>query len=66
MRNILSIGRLVWGTDFSGNRHRISLRECVEAFKRLLFLGAEHGYTFSDWDVQDILGGNVTSILKLA
>ena len=51
MRNVLSIERLVWGTDFPGNRHRLSLRECKEVIKQLSFLGAEHGYTFSDWDV---------------
>ena len=65
MRNVLGIGCLLWGNDFPGPRERISLKECREVFERLPSLGAEYGYSFSDTDVQAILGANARSILKL-
>ncbi len=64
MRNALGIERLVWGTDFPGIRRRISLKESMEVFQRLPSLGAEHGYTFSDADVEAVLGGNAQRILE--
>jgi len=65
MRNVLGIQRLLWGNDFPGPRERISLKECKEVFQRLPSLGAKHGYSFSDADVQAILGANAQSLLKL-
>ncbi len=64
MRAALGIERLVWGTDFPGIRRRISLKECVEVFRRMPSLGAEYGYTFSDGEVEAILGGNAQRVLE--
>ena len=66
MRNVLGIDRIVWGTDFPVTRRHMSLKECVEIFQRLPSLREQHGYTFSGGDVDAMLGGNATSILKLA
>ena len=65
MRNVVGIDRLLWGNDFPGPRERISLKECKEVFQRLPSMAAEHGYSFSDADVQAILGTNAQSLLKL-
>lgn len=65
MRNFVGINRLLWGNDFPGPRDRISLRQCREVFVNLPSLAAKHGYSFSDADVQAILGANAQSLLKL-
>ena len=64
MRNALGIERLVWGTDFPAMRRLISLVECVEVVQRLPSLGAQHGFKFSEEDVEAILGGNAARLLK--
>ncbi len=65
MRDGVGIERILWANDFPGPRGQISLKECKEVFQRLPSSGAEHGYSFSDADVQAILGANAQSLLKL-
>jgi len=65
MRDGVGIERILWANDFPGPREQISLKGCKEVIQRLPSLGAEHGYSFSEADVQAILGTNAQSLLKL-
>ena len=66
MRNYLGIERILWGTDFPHMRQQMSLKDTVEIYRRLPSLAQEHGYTFTDSDVDAVLGGNAARILKLS
>ena len=65
MRNFLGIERILWGTDFPHMRRQMSLKDTVEIYRGLPSLAKEHGYTFTERDVDAVLGGNAARILRL-
>ncbi len=66
MRNYLGIERIIWGTDFPHMRQLMSLKDTVEIYRRLPSLGQEHGYQFTEREIDAILGENAARILKLS
>ncbi len=65
MRNYLGIERILWGTDFPHMRQQMSLKDTVEIYRGLPSLAKQHGYTFTERDVDAVLGGNAARILRL-
>ncbi|MCZ6614901.1 MAG: amidohydrolase family protein [Chloroflexi bacterium] len=65
LRDNLGIERVMWGTDFPAVRHLMSLKECVAIYRTLPAMGKEHGYRFSDADVEAMLHGNAERLLKV-
>ena len=66
MRNFLGIERILWGTDFPHMRQQMSLEDTVEIYRRLPALAREHGYRFTDGEVEAMLGGNAARVLNLS
>ena len=64
MRNFLGIERILWGTDFPHMRQQMSLKDTVDIYRRLPALAQEHGYKFTDSEVDAMLGGNAARILR--
>ena len=68
MRDTLGVERILFGSDHPG-MSRISgipLKEWINIFQGLPVLAKKYGHSFSDSDVEAILGGNGARILKLS
>ncbi len=63
MRNFLGAERILWGTDFPHMRQQMSLKDTVDIYRQLPALAREHGYRFTDSEVEAMLGGNAARIL---
>ena len=46
-------------------RRQMSLKDTVDIYRQLPALAREHGYKFTDSEVDAVLGGNAARILKL-
>lgn len=64
MRDFLGIERILWGTDFPHMRRQMSLKDTVDIYRQLPVLAREHGYKFTDGEVEAMLGANAARILK--
>ncbi|MBI4200134.1 MAG: amidohydrolase [Chloroflexi bacterium] len=65
MRRGVGVERMMWGTDFPGVRHLMSLKECVQVFRDLPATASRFGERFTEREVAAILGGTAARLLKL-